>query len=129
MLAKVPKAVDLVVGNNIRVQRLAKKMSQEKLAASLGLSFQQVQKYEKGANRVGGSRMVQIAEILKVPITALFAGTNTAKLGAGNAVQLLVAKPGALRLLNAYSKISKASTRQLVVKLAEQLGADSTDRN
>src|ERR1051325_562705 len=67
-------ANDAIVGRNIRVHRLARKLSQLALATAIGISFQQLQKYEKGANRVGAGRLVRIANALGVPVMALLAG-------------------------------------------------------
>ena len=66
---KVPKPVDVQVGSRVRMRRLMRGMSQEKLGDALGLTFQQVQKYEKGTNRMGSSRLQQAANILEVPVT------------------------------------------------------------
>jgi transcriptional regulator with XRE-family HTH domain len=124
-----PKPVDKIVGSNIRAQRLNNGMSQETLAKRIGLTFQQVQKYEKGTNRVGGSRMVQIAEALDVPVNILFEGTQSAARVSRDSVQTLIANPYALRLLKAFSKITRATTRQIVVKLAEDLAAESDKKD
>jgi len=69
---KVPEPVDRHVGSRVRMRRLMLGMSQTSLADKLGLTFQQVQKYEKGKNRMGSSRLQQIANILQVPVTFFF---------------------------------------------------------
>ena len=74
MSTKAPNPVDKYVGSRVRMRRIMLGMSQEKLGEALGLTFQQVQKYEKGTNRVGASRMQQISEILQVPVSFLFEG-------------------------------------------------------
>ena len=74
MSTKAPNPVDKYVGSRVRMRRIMLGMSQEKLGEALGLTFQQVQKYEKGTNRVGASRIQQIAEILQVPVSFLFEG-------------------------------------------------------
>src|SRR5918997_5351487 len=74
MSPKNPDRIDAAVGQNIRIQRLAKGMSQSDLAAQLGVSFQQLQKYEKGSNRVGSSRLHRIAQAFGLPVTALYEG-------------------------------------------------------
>jgi len=71
MTNRSPMPVDAIVGENIRVARLAAGLSQTELGGACGITFQQIQKYEKGTNRVGGSRLMQIAEALKVPAAAL----------------------------------------------------------
>jgi transcriptional regulator with XRE-family HTH domain len=72
MAKKIPNKDDAAVGARVRSLRISRGMSQEKLADLIGLTFQQVQKYEKGTNRIGGSRMIQIAHALKVPVATLF---------------------------------------------------------
>src|SRR3954466_6269775 len=74
MPKKVPNPVDKHVGSRVRMRRMMLGMSQEKLGDSLGLTFQQVQKYEKGTNRIGASRLQQISIILQVPVGFLFEG-------------------------------------------------------
>ena len=73
-VAKLPNWTDKHVGNRIRTRRLMLNMSQNKLARTIGVTFQQVQKYEKGSNRVGASRLLQIASALEVPIGFFFEG-------------------------------------------------------
>src|SRR6266481_7102226 len=73
-----PMPVDVLVGQNIRICRLQKGLSQGELGQQIGVTFQQIQKYEKGANRVGASRLTQIADTLGVPIPTLFDGAPTA---------------------------------------------------
>ena len=74
MSIKFPNPTDKYVGSRVRMRRLMLHMSQERLADQLGLTFQQVQKYEKGTNRIGASRLQHIAEILQVPISFFFEG-------------------------------------------------------
>src|SRR6185295_6697928 len=74
MSIKAPNPVDKYVGSRVRMRRIMLGMSQEKLGEALGLTFQQIQKYEKGTNRVGASRLQQISEILQVPVSFLFEG-------------------------------------------------------
>jgi transcriptional regulator with XRE-family HTH domain len=72
MSAKTPNPVDKYVGSRVRMRRIMLNMSQEKLGDALGLTFQQIQKYEKGTNRIGASRLHQIADVLQVPVSFLF---------------------------------------------------------
>src|SRR5690348_9526976 len=74
MSTKAPNPVDKYVGSRMRMRRIMLGMSQEKLGEALGLTFQQIQKYEKGTNRVGASRIQQISEALQVPVSFLFEG-------------------------------------------------------
>ncbi|HTV28356.1 MAG TPA: helix-turn-helix transcriptional regulator [Xanthobacteraceae bacterium] len=71
-----PREVDVHVGNRVRVLRNLRKMTQEALAHQLGITFQQVQKYEKGSNRISAGRLQHLADILKVPITSFFEGLD-----------------------------------------------------
>src|SRR6187402_1443900 len=71
---KAPNPIDKHVGSRVRMRRMMLAMSQEKLGDALGLTFQQVQKYEKGANRIGASRLQQISHILQVPVAFFFDG-------------------------------------------------------
>src|SRR6516165_2928830 len=72
MAKKAPNPVDRYVGGRVRMRRMMLAMSQEKLGEALGLTFQQIQKYEKGTNRIGASRLQQISEILQVPVSFFF---------------------------------------------------------
>jgi transcriptional regulator with XRE-family HTH domain len=74
---KAPNPIDKHVGSRVRMRRMMLAMSQEKLGNSLGLTFQQVQKYEKGTNRIGASRLQQISQILQVPVSFFFEGAPT----------------------------------------------------
>src|SRR5208283_3719739 len=71
---KIPNPIDRHVGSRVRMRRVMLGMSQEKLGDALGLTFQQVQKYEKGTNRIGASRLQQISQILQVPVAFFFEG-------------------------------------------------------
>ena len=75
---KAPNPTDKHVGARVRMRRMMLGMSQEKLGDALGLTFQQVQKYEKGANRIGASRLQQISHILQVPVAFFFEGAPNA---------------------------------------------------
>ena len=74
---KAPNPIDKHVGSRVRMRRMMLGMSQEKLGNGLGLTFQQVQKYEKGTNRIGASRLQQISQILQVPVSFFFEGAPT----------------------------------------------------
>src|SRR5919205_2095803 len=101
MTARRADASDAIVGLNIRTHRLARRMSQTALADKLGITFQQVQKYEKGTNRVGSGRLHQIAEILGVPVQVLFEGAASS--GKGKSPVHLIAKRDAMRLVEAFA--------------------------
>ncbi len=76
MPKRLPKPVDRIIGQNIRANRLARGLSQGELGDQIGVTFQQVQKYETGTNRVGGSRLIQIAKALNVPAFELLEGAE-----------------------------------------------------
>jgi transcriptional regulator with XRE-family HTH domain len=111
--------VDVEVGRRIRLRRTQLRFSQSHLGDELGVTFQQVQKYEKGANRVGASRLVKIAEVLNTSVAAL---TNTAGKG-GDIVSELLVQPHALELLTHYSAIKERKLRLALVKLAEAIAS------
>lgn len=120
---KSPQQTDVVVGHNIRFWRLERKLSQTDLANALGLTFQQVQKYENGANRVGASRLMQIAEALNIPIHVFFEGAGNEAAHADSPIKF-VADQQALRLVRAFADIDDATLRRSVVTLVEGI-ADS----
>jgi transcriptional regulator with XRE-family HTH domain len=104
--------------------RLEKDMSQEKLGTALGLTFQQVQKYEKGTNRISAGRLQRIAEILGVPTSAFFADARPAFAPADSLFDL-IDTGAALRLLRAYARIPSPSVKRALTTLAEELAADA----
>src|ERR1700760_1316586 len=73
---KAPHPNDVLVGANLRVRRNAARMSQTDMAAALGVTFQQVQKYEKGTNRLSAGKLLTVASLLKVPVTAFYEGAK-----------------------------------------------------
>src|SRR5260370_12443177 len=82
MTKKAPNPIDKHVGSRVRMRRMMLGMSQEKLGDALALTFQQVQKYEKGTNRIGASRLQQISQILQVPVAFFFEGAPVLSEGA-----------------------------------------------
>jgi transcriptional regulator with XRE-family HTH domain len=118
---KSPLPTDVLVGQNVRVGRLQAGLSQTELGARVGVTFQQIQKYEKGANRIGASRLQQIADVLRVPIPTLFDGAPTARHSSQQSVQGLLARPRALRLLLAFDKINDEAARLAVLHLVESI--------
>jgi transcriptional regulator with XRE-family HTH domain len=120
MLQKRAQKIDRVIGRNIRIHRLAKKMSQTELGDHLGVSFQQVQKYENGTNRVGSGRLYQIAAILGVHVSTLFnGGDRTEKVKDPGLLDLLT-EPQSVRLIRAFSRITDSTVRRSLVQLAEK---------
>lgn len=123
MLQKRAQKIDKVIGRNIRIHRLSKKMSQTELGDQLGVSFQQVQKYENGTNRVGSGRLYQIAATLGIHVSTFFKGGETAdreKGGTDSGLLDLLAEPQSVRLIRAFSKITDTTVRRSLVQLAEK---------
>lgn len=120
MTKKSPDPRDIEVGRRVRTFRLQKGLSQQKLADALGLTFQQVQKYEKGTNRIGAGRIQRIAEILDVPVTHFFTQQKRAGTAPNEIFELLDTAAG-LRLLRAYMRIRDPQIRQAVAHLVEKI--------
>src|ERR1700751_6321773 len=113
-----PLPIDVLVGQNIRICRLQKGLSQGELGRRIGVTFQQVKKYEKGPNRVGASRLTQIADVLGVPIPTLFAGApSVGQAPPEQSPRYLLAKPHSLRLLQGFDRIDNDATRLAVLHL------------
>jgi transcriptional regulator with XRE-family HTH domain len=112
---------EIEMGKKIRLRRVEQRLSQSDLGEKLGISFQQVQKYEKGVNRVGASRLQQIAVALDVPVTFFYDSDSKTK-----EVESLLFLDSAfsLRLLRAYSKIKDQAVQRQMVLLMEAV-ADS----
>jgi transcriptional regulator with XRE-family HTH domain len=121
---KAPDARDMDVGRRIRAQRLVCRISQTELANNLGVTFQQVQKYEKGVNRVGAGRLARIAEVLNVPVAFFFSGdmSPSSSSDSANTGLSFLETAGAVRLVRAYSHISDPQIRRALVDLAEEIG-------
>ncbi len=134
MAKKAPNPVDKHVGSRVRMRRMMLAMSQEKLGDALGLTFQQVQKYEKGTNRIGASRLQQISHILQVPVSFFFEGAPTVALatradGMGEApspgyVSDFLATSDGLALTKAFMRIGDSKLRRRIVDLVEQIAND-----
>jgi transcriptional regulator with XRE-family HTH domain len=124
---KQPHPTDKHVGSRVRMRRLMLGMSQEKLADQLGITFQQVQKYEKGVNRISASRLQQVCHILDVPISFFFENApGPANHGRGLAeapspayVNDFLASTEGLALLKAFMQIEDAALRRSIVRLVE----------
>jgi transcriptional regulator with XRE-family HTH domain len=127
MAEKVPNPVDKHVGSRVRMRRMMLGMSQEKLGRALGLTFQQVQKYEKGTNRIGASRLQQISRILEVPVAFFFEG---APMPLGSPPELdattspayfsdFLASTDGLALTKAFVRIKDPKLRRRIVDLVE----------
>jgi transcriptional regulator with XRE-family HTH domain len=124
MARKGPDSVDKQIGVRVRMRRLTLDMSQQKLAADLGISFQQLQKYEKGVNRVGAGRLQQIAEILQVPITFFYEALPTSRQSKAGLPPYLADFLGSgdgLALAEAFMSVRDARQRRCIVILVEAM--------
>ncbi len=125
-----PNDVDAYIGSRIRFRRLTLNLTQVQLANLLDISFQQVQKYEKGSNRVGASRLQEIADVLRVPITFFFDGVPRKTVdteselpcesGGGQMMDFLFSTEGT-KLVRAFTDIPCEKTRQSIVNLIIEL--------
>jgi transcriptional regulator with XRE-family HTH domain len=123
MSKRSPDPVDALVGRNIRIHRIDKGLTQTDLAKGIGVTFQQVQKYEEGRNRVGGGRLYKIAEVLGLPLSAFFEGADSPHHKVKESPTALLADPHALRLLRSFCKIDDMETRRAVTAVVELLAA------
>ncbi len=114
-MAESPDPIDLDVGARIRIRRRLLSISQEELASALELTFQQVQKYEKGVNRVSASMLVKIARRLDTTVAALVGEGD--KVHRPTEVYQALAAPGAIELLEAFTSIPDGGPKSAVVKL------------
>jgi transcriptional regulator with XRE-family HTH domain len=126
--AKSPNPTDKHVGDRIRMRRMILKMSQTKLGEAIGLTFQQVQKYEKGTNRVSASRLQQVAQVLQVPVSFFFEDPLKPGVEASakrdkspDYVSEFLTTTDGLALAKAFTCIRDARVRRSVVKLVEEI--------
>jgi len=132
MAKKVPNPIDKHVGSRVRMRRMMLGMSQEKLGDALGLTFQQIQKYEKGTNRIGASRLQQISLILQVQVAFFFEGAPTVP-GTATGLQEapspayvtdFLATTDGLALVKAFMRIPSPKLRRRVVELVQEMGGE-----
>jgi transcriptional regulator with XRE-family HTH domain len=127
-----PEPTDKHVGARMRMRRLMLSMSQEKLGTALGLTFQQVQKYEKGSNRISASRLQHISNVLQVSVSFFFDGAPSlpgAPVGNGPSpspsyVSDFLATSDGLALVEAFMRIKNPALRRCIVKLVQQIVGD-----
>ncbi len=133
---KSPNPIDVHVGARVRLRRMMLGMSQEKLGEHLGITFQQIQKYEKGTNCIGASRMQAIARVLSVPVAFFFedapgstpvAGDQAFGSGSENHVVDFLSSSEGLSLNKAFIRIKDAKQRRKVVELVKALAGDEDD--
>jgi transcriptional regulator with XRE-family HTH domain len=136
MPTKSPNPTDKHVGSRVRMRRLMLDMSQGNLGEALGLTFQQVQKYEKGTNRIGASRLQHLSHILQVPVTFFFEGAprvagTPAPTGLHEApspayVSDFMATSDGLSLTKAFMRIENPKLRRSIVQLVQHIAGDDT---
>lgn len=135
-VTKRPNPIDVHVGSRVRLRRLLLGMSQEKLGEQLKLTFQQVQKYEKGVNRIGASRLHQISTILEVPVSYFFddmdASAEVESEGFGESpspsyVLDLINSSDGLQLVKAFLRIEDAAVRRRIVDLVKAISDSDAD--
>lgn len=124
-MSKTPNPIDVHVGARVRERRMALGLSQERLGDRLGLTFQQIQKYEKGVNRIGASRLLEISRLLDAPVQYFFEnapGEDDQKIEADRPrIMRFVGTAEGLQLNAAFSKISHDETRRRIVDLVKTL--------
>ena len=127
-MTKKATEIDAHVGRQIRLRRLLLGMSQDQLAAALGLTFQQVQKYEKGVNRVGAGRLFELSEILSVSVTYFYEGLSTGRgnvVHPGDRVAAFLQSEEGIRLSQAFVRIKAPMVRRRIFDLIGLLGGES----
>ncbi|MGA7711038.1 MAG: helix-turn-helix transcriptional regulator [Rhizomicrobium sp.] len=135
MPKKQANPIDAQVGNRLRLRRMMIGMSQERLGELLGLTFQQVQKYEKGVNRIGAGRLFEISRILGVPIFYFYERVSEQLSGGGLAesqsppVLEFVSSGEGLQLSLAYMRIKDPKVRKRVLDLVKSLGEETGNKD
>jgi transcriptional regulator with XRE-family HTH domain len=137
-----PNPIDVHVGSRVRFRRMLLGMSQEKLGEKLGLTFQQIQKYEKGINRIGASRLFDLAQVLGVPVQFFYEEAPAGDAGhsqlvpdgfaekpAENSIVEFLRSRDGLELNKAFVRISDAKARRAIVDLVRSLANDDTNDN
>ena len=131
MIKKIPDPVDVHVGSRVRLRRTLLGMSQEKLGKALKLTFQQIQKYERGANRIGSSRLYQLSRILDVPVSFFFDDMTSevanrsegmAEEGGQNFEVGQLSRRETLELVRAYYKITDPAIRKKLFEMVKAMG-------
>jgi transcriptional regulator with XRE-family HTH domain len=134
MTKKAPNPIDKHVGSRVRMRRMMISVSQEKLGEKLGITFQQIQKYEKGTNRIGASRLQQIATVLSVPVSFFFEGAPVPEAIGGAMsepaspayVSDFLATSDGLALTKAFMKVKDPKVRRRIVDLVEAMVSEET---
>jgi len=126
-----PNSIDVHVGRRVRLRRHSIGVTQQQLAAALGISFQQVQKYERGANRISASKLFEIGQALDAPISYFFEGLEARRPGAADLViaerdrfEKVLVEPGGSALMAAFMKIGSRTLKRCLVDLAVAIAGD-----
>lgn len=125
---KSPNPIDRHVGSRVRLRRKILDMSQERLGESLGVTFQQVQKYERGVNRIGASRLYALSQVLNVPVGYFFEGVEAGESGLGMSdaeqpplMYDLIQSTDGVDMASAFSKIEDPKVRRRIIELLRAL--------
>jgi transcriptional regulator with XRE-family HTH domain len=134
---KQPNPIDIHVGSRVRLRRMMLSMSQEKLGESLGITFQQIQKYEKGTNRIGASRLQHIARVLQVPVSFFFedapgspGGSDAAGMAESPQTKYVVDfvnSAEGVQLNRAFVRIKNPKLRRRIIDLVRGMAGDESD--
>lgn len=127
---KSPSLIDRHIGLRIRMRRIMIGMSQEKLGEQLGITFQQIQKYEKGTNRVGSGRLHEIGRALGVPVSFFFEeqeGNGSSDQRRTSTLEELMSQKESRQLLQAFSAISDPNVRRALVSMARALAGQAAE--
>lgn len=130
-MSRAPDPIDVHVASRLRMRRMMLGVSQEALAARIGVTFQQIQKYEKGQNRVGASRLYQLSEALGVPVGHFYEGLPTAGVEGGEidaAVLAALTTPEGVQLHMTFARLGSAVIRRRIVELLVALVEDEQRR-
>lgn len=131
---KIPNPIDIHVGARVRLRRTMLGLSQEKLGESLGITFQQIQKYEKGSNRIGASRLQKLSEILKTPISFFFEDApggqqkpvdGMSEADSPNYVVDFLSSSEGLQLNKAFARIKDSKVRKKIIDLVRSLADEA----
>jgi transcriptional regulator with XRE-family HTH domain len=132
---KISHPIDRHVGSRLRMRRVMLGMSQQKLGEAFGLTFQQVQKYEKGTNRMGAGRLQEAARILDVALPFFFEGTDDGsyKLDSSTPshayINEFTASSEGLRLVKAFTRIARPAIRHRIVMLVQEIAGSAGERH
>lgn len=125
-------AVDIHVGRRVRTARLTHRMSQTELAVAVGVTFQQIQKYEKGVNRIGTGRLHAIAKVLKMPVTFFFEGIDKnpkeVRDSGMDAITVALSTKEGVRIAGALARISNPELRRRIADVLEAIVADESEQ-